>query len=88
MSKTICIIGAFDTKGEDHAFLRQELLTLGHQVLTINIGVLGTTTLFPIDFEASEVLKSIGVDLNQLRAQGDKGAAMETFRSRCAATGP
>jgi uncharacterized protein (UPF0261 family) len=79
MSKTICIIGAFDTKGEDHAFLRQELLKLGHQVLTINIGVLGTTTLFPVDFEAAEVLKSVGIDLNQIRAQGDKAAAMKAL---------
>ena len=79
MSKTICIIGAFDTKGEDHAFLRQELLKLGHQVLTINIGVLGTTILFPVDFEATEVLKSVGIDLNQIRAQGDKAAAMKAL---------
>jgi uncharacterized protein (UPF0261 family) len=75
----ICIIGAFDTKGEDHAFLRQELLKLGHQVLTINIGVLGTTTLFPVNFEADEVLRSVGIDLSQIRAQGDKGAAMKAL---------
>ena len=79
MTKTICIIGAFDTKGEDHAFLRQELIKLGHRVLTINIGVLGTTTLFPVDFEAVEALKPVGIDLSQLRAQGDKAAAMKAF---------
>src|SRR5258708_26463532 len=79
MPKTICIIGAFDTKGEDHGFLRQELLKLGHQVLTINIGVLGTTTLFPVDFEAAEALESVGIDLNQIRAQGDKAAAMKAL---------
>jgi uncharacterized protein (UPF0261 family) len=76
---TICIIGAFDTKGEDHAFLRQELLKLGHQVLTINIGVLGTTTLFPVTFEADEVLRSVGIDLNQTRAQRDKGVTMKAL---------
>jgi uncharacterized protein (UPF0261 family) len=76
---TICVVGAFDTKGEDHAFLRQEILKLGHQVLTINIGVLGTTTLFPVDYEAGDVLKSAGIDLANIRAQGDKGAAMKTF---------
>jgi uncharacterized protein (UPF0261 family) len=79
MSKTICIIGAFDTKGEDHAFLRQELLKLGHQVLTINIGVLGTTTLFPVSFETDDVLRSVGIDLNQTRTQRDKGAAMKAL---------
>jgi uncharacterized protein (UPF0261 family) len=79
MPKTICIIGAFDTKGEDHAFLRQEILKLGCQVLTINIGVLGTTTLFPVDFEAGDLLKAAGSDLGGIRAQGDKGAAMKAF---------
>jgi uncharacterized protein (UPF0261 family) len=79
MSKTICIIGAFDTKGEDHSFLRQEILKLGCQVLTVNIGVLGTTTLFPVDFEAADVLKAAGNDLGGIRAQGDKGAAMKAF---------
>jgi uncharacterized protein (UPF0261 family) len=79
MSKTICVIGAFDTKGEDHAFLRQEILKLGCQVLTINIGVLGTTTLFPVDFEAKDVLKADGMDLGGIRAQGDKGRAMKAF---------
>ncbi|MFY9988030.1 MAG: Tm-1-like ATP-binding domain-containing protein [Chthoniobacterales bacterium] len=79
MSKTICVIGAFDTKGEDHAFLRQEILRLGCQVMTINIGVLGTTTLFPVDFEAKDVLKAGGIDLGGISAQGDKGAAMKTF---------
>jgi len=76
---TICIIGAFDTKGEDHAFLRQEILKLGCHVLTINIGVLGTTSLFPVDFEADAVLKAAGIDLDGIRSQGDKGAAMKAF---------
>jgi uncharacterized protein (UPF0261 family) len=79
MSKTICVIGAFDTKGEDHAFLRQEILKLGCQVLTINIGVLGTTTLFPVDFESGDVLQAAGTDLGDIRTQGDKGAAMKAF---------
>ena len=79
MPKTICIIGAFDTKGEDHAFLREEVIKLGLQVLTINIGVLGSTTLFPVDFHASDVLKAAGIDLNQIRAQRDKAAAMKAF---------
>jgi uncharacterized protein (UPF0261 family) len=79
MPKTICVIGAFDTKGEDHAFLRQEILKLGCQVLTINIGVLGTTTLFPVDFESGDVLKAAGTNLGDIRAQGDKGVAMKAF---------
>jgi uncharacterized protein (UPF0261 family) len=79
MPKTICIIGAFDTKAEDHAFLREEILKIGDPVVTVNIGVLGTTTLFPVDFEANEVVKAVGLDLDQIRAQGDKAVAMKAF---------
>jgi uncharacterized protein (UPF0261 family) len=77
MPKTVCILGAFDTKGEDHAFLREEIIKLGHQVFTVNIGVLGSTTLFPVDLEASEVVKAAGVDLQQIRAAKDKAEAMK-----------
>ncbi|MBV9274353.1 MAG: Tm-1-like ATP-binding domain-containing protein, partial [Verrucomicrobia bacterium] len=79
MSKTVCIIGAFDTKGEDHAFLREEVIKHGHQVLTINIGVLGSTTLFPVDFESEEVVEPSGLDLAGIRARGNKGEAMKAF---------
>ena len=79
MPKTVCIIGAFDTKSEDHAFLREEILKLGPQVLTVNIGVLGSTTLFPVDIEASEVVQAAGVELKQIRARKDKAEAMKAF---------
>lgn len=79
MSKMICIIGALDTKGEDHAFLREEIIKRGHQVLTINAGVLGSTTLFPVDFEADALVKAAGHDLGQIRARGDKAEAMKAF---------
>jgi uncharacterized protein (UPF0261 family) len=79
MPKTVCILGAFDTKGEDHAFLRAEILKLGQQVLTMNIGVLDSTTLFPVDFEASEVVQAAGLDLEQIRARKDKAEAMKAL---------
>ncbi|MFT5467143.1 MAG: hypothetical protein ACI8UO_002247, partial [Verrucomicrobiales bacterium] len=31
----ILIIGAFDTKGEEHAFLRERIIELGCEVLTM-----------------------------------------------------
>ncbi len=79
MPKTVCILGAFDTKGKDHAFLREEILKLGHQVLTVNIGVLVGTTLFPVDIDASEVLRAAGLDLEKIRARKDKAEAMKAF---------
>jgi len=67
MPKTICIIGAFDTKGEDHAFLREEILKRGHQTLTVNIGVLGSTDRFPVDYDSEEVAKRQGGRYEGLR---------------------
>jgi len=79
MTKTVCILGAFDTKDVDHAFLREAILKLGHQVITVNIGVLGTTTLFPVDFETRDVLNAAGLDLEQIRTRKDKAEAMKAL---------
>jgi uncharacterized protein (UPF0261 family) len=79
MPKTICIVGAFDTKGDDHAFLRAEILKLGQQVLTVNIGVLGSTSLFPVDVDADEVARTAGLDLEKIRLRKDKAEAMKAF---------
>jgi uncharacterized protein (UPF0261 family) len=79
MAETVCIVGAFDTKGDDHAFLREEIIKLGLQVLTVNIGVLGSTTLLPVDYEADAVLKAGGLDIDQIRARKDKAEAMKAF---------
>jgi uncharacterized protein (UPF0261 family) len=79
MAKTVCIIGAFDTKGEDHGFLREEILKLGHQVLTVNIGVFGSTTLFRVDYEANQVVRAAGLDVEQIRVRKDKAEAMKAF---------
>ena len=64
----IVVIGAFDTKANEYAFLRDAILRQGGKVLTVNIGVLGTTDLFPVDIEADEVARAGGGDLETLRA--------------------
>jgi uncharacterized protein (UPF0261 family) len=77
--KTVCIIGAFDTKGEDHAFLREQILANSLQVVTVNIGVLGSTSLFPVDFEGDAVLATGGLDIAAYRSRKDKSEAMKAF---------
>ncbi|NKB69405.1 MAG: UPF0261 family protein [Candidatus Latescibacteria bacterium] len=79
MAKTILIIGAFDSKGREYAFLRQQILQHGHQVLTVNTGVLGTTDLFPVDIEADAVARAGGADLAALRRDQDRGQAMKAM---------
>jgi uncharacterized protein (UPF0261 family) len=79
MDKTILMIGAFDTKGGEYAFLRDRILSRGYKVLTVNTGVLGSTNLFPVDVEAEEVARAGGGDLKALRAKKDRGEAMKVM---------
>jgi len=79
MSKTVAMIGAFDTKGPEYAFLREQILARGHQVLSINTGVLGTTDLFDVDVEADELVAAGGGDLQALRDKNDRGEAMRVM---------
>ena len=87
MTTTQCIIviGAFDTKSNEYAFLRDAILGEGGSVLTINTGVLGTTDLFPVDIDADAVARAGGGSLAALRANRDRGQAMTTMASGAAA---
>jgi len=79
MSKTVAMIGAFDTKGAEYAFLREQIVARGHEVLAINTGVLGTTDLFEVDVEADEVIAAGGGDWGALRDKKDRGEAMKVL---------
>jgi uncharacterized protein (UPF0261 family) len=79
MAKTILMIGAFDTKGPEFAFLREQIQAAGHTVLAVNTGVLGSTDLFPVDVEADEVARAGGAELQALREARDRGQAMKVI---------
>ena len=79
MSKNILMIGAFDTKGGEYAFLREQIIAQGHNVVALNTGVLGSTDLFTVDVEAEEVAKEGGGDLKALRDKQDRGEAMKVM---------
>ncbi|MHC5034879.1 MAG: Tm-1-like ATP-binding domain-containing protein [Planctomycetota bacterium] len=79
MAKTILVIGAFDTKGTEYAFLREHILARGHAVLAVNTGVLGTTDLFPVDVEADEIARAGGAEIAALREKKDRGEAMKVM---------
>src|SRR5882672_7860009 len=69
------MIGAFDTKGEEYAFLRSEIIARGQRVMAMNTGVMGTTKVFPVDVEAEEVARAGGGELKALREKKDRGEA-------------
>jgi uncharacterized protein (UPF0261 family) len=56
MKKTpaIAVVGTFDSKGEEHLFLKNRIEALGLQVLTVNVG-----TKKPIPFEVSHDLYAL-----------------------------
>ena len=75
MTKTICIIGALDTKGLEFAFLKAEIEKRGCQTLTINVGVL-EEPLYQPQVSAVEVAEAGGTSLADLITQRDRGEAM------------
>jgi len=78
MPKTIALIGALDTKGEEFAFVKAALLRRGHQTLVIDTGVIGEPQLTP-DISADAVATAGGTTLHTLRQQADRGQAIESM---------
>ncbi len=83
MPKTICIIGALDTKGEEFAFLKAEIEKRGCDTLVVDTGVLGEP-LFTPDVAHERVAELGGTPLADLVARQDRGEAM-TVMTRGAA---
>ena len=77
MKKNILMIGAFDSKGAEYAFLREQILSAGCSVVSMNTGVLGTTDLFKVDVEAEKLAQAAGTSITKLREAKDRGQAMK-----------
>ncbi len=75
MAKTVGIIAALDTKGEEARLIRDYLAGVGLQTLVIDAGVLGEPAFTP-DITRTEVAAAGGDDHAALLASGDKGRAM------------
>ena len=80
MQKTVAIIGALDTKGEDIRFIRRMLLQLGRQVLLIDTSIMGRATQHA-DVDAREITAAAGAKLSALRKMADRGAAIAALCS-------
>ncbi len=78
------MIGTFDTKGLEFEFLRDQILTHGFRVLAMNVGVMEAKTRFPIQIEADTVARKGNSDLQQLRADADRGASMKVMAAGAA----
>lgn len=78
MTKTVAILGAFDTKGLEFSFLKNEIEKFGCQTFMINVGVLGEGP-FQADVTAEKVAEAGGSSLQKLAKDKDRGIAMEVM---------
>jgi uncharacterized protein (UPF0261 family) len=77
-SKTIALVAALDTKGDEARFIDGIVHQRGYRSLVIDVGVLGEPRT-QADVTNAEVALDGGVELDELRRSGDKGRAMETM---------
>ncbi len=83
MGKTIAIIAALDTKGEEAGLIRDAIAARGHRPLMIDIGVLGTPG-YSAEIGRDEVAAAGGEEIAALREAGDKGRAMAAMTAGAA----
>jgi uncharacterized protein (UPF0261 family) len=80
MAKTIAIVAALDTKGEEAGLIRDYVIARGHRPLVIDVGVLGDPH-FPADVDRADVAEAGDARIEDLRQEKDKARAMEVMTS-------
>lgn len=85
-AKTILLVGTLDTKGHEYAYLRDLITRRGHRTLVMDASIFDTNAaaLLP-DIDATQVAVAGGGDLETLRAQGDRNAALVVMTKGCVA---
>jgi len=78
MGKTVVIVGALDTKGEEFAFLKKIIEDAGVNTLVVDFGVMGEPALAP-DISRAEVAAAGGGDLAYFASGKHKDEAMATM---------
>jgi uncharacterized protein (UPF0261 family) len=78
MANTIALLAALDTKAEDAAFLKARLEANGHNVIVVDIGVLGTPQIAS-QVDRATVAEAGGAALTDLQAQQDRAHAVATM---------
>jgi uncharacterized protein (UPF0261 family) len=73
--KVVALIGTFDTKGEEFAFLRERIQSAGLRTLTIDTGVLGEPA-FKANIAREEVAAAANQNLSALQAERDRGRSV------------
>jgi uncharacterized protein (UPF0261 family) len=82
--RTVLLLGTLDTKGDELAFLRERLRDAGVGVLLADVGTLESASV-EADLTREQVGAEAGVDVEALRAAGDRGAAIAAMADAAAA---
>lgn len=75
MAKAIVILGTLDTKGEEIAYLRDQIIALGAQTVVVDAGTLGPPAFLP-DIDRHAVAAAAKVQVADLAQAGDRGEAV------------
>lgn len=76
MTKTILVIGTFDTKAEELAYLITRIEAQGGAVLAMDVSILGAAQI-PVAVSKHEVASAAGTTIANLIALGEEGEAFE-----------
>jgi uncharacterized protein (UPF0261 family) len=81
--KTVAILGTLDTKGEEFAYLRQQIEADGLATVVVDAGVLGQPTLSP-DITREQVARCGGKEWRDLVAVNDRGLGVAVMAAGAA----
>ena len=77
---TVLLIGAFDTKGDEYAYVAELIRARGHGLVTMDFGVMDAPVSdIDVSISASQVAAAGGGTLTDLRAGNDRGTAMDVM---------
>ena len=79
--KTVAIIGTFDTKGEEFAYVKTRFEELGISTITIHCGVFDPQTM--PDVTNTEVAAAVDIEMSTIAEKKDRAFATETLKSFC-----
>lgn len=77
MKLKIAIIATCDTKGEEALYLKERILSYGMDAVVVDTGILGEPIKVVPDFSKHEVAAAVDMTIDQVKAPGSRGAAVE-----------
>ncbi|MEO0937199.1 MAG: Tm-1-like ATP-binding domain-containing protein [Pseudomonadota bacterium] len=77
-TKTVLVVGTFDTKEDELTFISGVIREQGGRVMTMDVSVLGDATV-PVDISKHDVATASGQTIADIVAAGDENVAMQAM---------